>query len=68
MERKCIEFIQDVLISIHENLRELKERSAFAAPEELPYIEAKIIAYQEMLSILRMSADTVGLPKHEIGL
>ncbi|HET9487163.1 MAG TPA: hypothetical protein VFO54_07005 [Chryseosolibacter sp.] len=65
---RYIEFIQDVLISIHENLRELNERKNFAAPEESSYIEAKIMAYQEILSILRMSAETAGLPKHEIGL
>lgn len=65
---RYIEFIQDVLISIHENLRDLNERRNFADPEELPHIEAKIVAYQEMLSILRMSADTFGLPRHEIGL
>ena len=67
-DTRYIEFIQDVLISIHENLRELNERKAFAAHEELPHIEAKIIAYREMLSILRMSADSYGLPKDEIGL
>ena len=65
---RYIEFIQDVLISIHENLRDLHERRNFADPEELPHIEAKIVAYQEMLSILRMSADTFGLPRHELGL
>ena len=65
---RYIEFIQDVLISIHENLRELNERRNFAAPEELPHIDGKIVAYQEMLSILRMSASSFGLPKHELGL
>ena len=68
MDKKCIEFIQDVLISIHENLRELSERKAFAEADELSHIEGKIQAYQEMLSILRMSADASDLPKHEIGL
>jgi hypothetical protein len=65
---RYIEYIQDVLISIHENLRELNERKNFADPEELPHIEGKIVAYQEMLSILRMSADSFGLSKHELGL
>jgi hypothetical protein len=67
-EFRYIEFIQDVLISVHENLRELNDRKNFADPEELSHIEAKIVAYQEMLSILRMSADNFGLPRHEIGL
>jgi len=58
-----IEFIQDVLISIHENLRELNERRNFADPDELPHIEARAIAYREILSILRTRAETFGLPK-----
>jgi hypothetical protein len=67
-ELRYIEFIQDVLISVHENLHELKDRKNFADPEELSHIEARIMAYQEMLAILRMSADRFGLPKNEIGL
>jgi len=39
------EFIQDVLISVHENLRELNARKGFADPEELTHIKAKILAY-----------------------
>lgn len=65
---RYIEFIQDVLISVHENLRELNDRRSFADPDELPHIEGKIIAYQEFLSILRMSAESLNLPKQELGL
>lgn len=68
MEQRYIEFIQDVLISIHENLHELTERKGFADPEEISHIEAKIVAYQEMLAIMRMSAEQFKLPLHEIGL
>ncbi len=68
MDKKSIEFIQDVLISIHENLHELQERKNFAAPEELTYIEAKIMAYNEMIAILKNSAEEFGIPKEEIGL
>ncbi|HEU5146113.1 MAG TPA: hypothetical protein VFT90_05330 [Chryseosolibacter sp.] len=67
-DTRYIEYVQDVLISIHENLRELNERRSFADPAELPHIEGKIQAYQEMLSILRMSAESFGLPKQELGL
>lgn len=67
-DSRYIEFIQDVLVSVHENLRELNERRAFADPQELPHIEGKIIAYQEMLSILRMSADAFNIPRNEIGI
>lgn len=67
-ESRYIEFIQDVLISLHENLRELNERKTFADPAELNHIEGKIQAYREMLSILRVSAESVGLPTSDIGL
>ena len=63
-----VEFIQDVLISIHENLSELQQRKSFAEPEELSYIEAKIMAYQEVLAILKMSADEFKIPRQELGL
>jgi hypothetical protein len=68
MEHRYIEFIQDVLITIHENIRELKDRKAFADPEELSHIEAKLVAYHEMLAIIRMSADEFNLPKDQIGI
>jgi hypothetical protein len=68
MEKRYIEFIQDVLISIHQNLHELTDRKSFADPEELTHIEAKILAYQEMLAIISVSAEEFGLPKKDIGL
>jgi hypothetical protein len=68
MEKRYIEFIQDVLITIHENLHELTERKGFADTEELTHIEAKILAYQEMIAILKASAIEFGLPLKEIGL
>jgi hypothetical protein len=63
-----IEFLQDVLITIHANIRDLKERKAFADPEELTHVEAKLLAYTEVLSILRSSADEFGIERDEIGL
>lgn len=61
-------FLQDVLITIHENIRELRDRKTFADPDELTYIEAKLAAYHEMLATLRMSADEFGVDRTEIGL
>ncbi len=63
-----VEFLQDVLITIHESLKELRNRKAFADPEELTYIEAKLLAYNEVLATLRMSADEFGIDRDEIGL
>jgi hypothetical protein len=62
------DFIRDVVITIYMNIRELKERKNFADPEEMPHIEAKLLAYEEMLSILRGSADEFKIPKEEFGL
>ena len=68
MPDRYVDFLQDVLITIHANIRELKERRNFADPEELTYIEAKLLAYTEMLSILRSSADEFHIDRKEIGL
>jgi hypothetical protein len=50
------------------NIRELKERKNFADPEELPHIDVKLLTYEEVLSILRDSADEFKIPKAEFGL
>lgn len=63
-----VEFLQDVLITLHANIRELQERKNFADSQELTHIEAKLLAYREMLSILQSSADEFNIPRKEIGL
>jgi hypothetical protein len=68
MQQRWVEFIQDVLITIHENIRELKERRSFASPEELTHIEAKLLAYHEILSALRSSAIQFKIPYDQLGL
>ena len=68
MQERWVEFMQDVLITIHENIRDLKERRAFADPDEHTYIEAKLLPYTEILSALRSSADEFKIPRDQIGL
>lgn len=68
MQPGFINFIQDVLITIHENIRELNERKNFADTEELTHIEAKLLAYHEVLTIIRFSADEFEIPREEIGI
>src|SRR5689334_8179737 len=68
MQPRYIEFIHDVLITLHQNIRELKERRGFADPEELSHIEGKLLAYQEVLAILQSSADEFHIPREESGL
>jgi hypothetical protein len=62
------DFIRDVVITLHMNIRETGERKNFAEPEELGHIEARLQVYREVLSILRDSADEFRIPKEEFGL
>jgi hypothetical protein len=68
MDRIYVDYINDVIITIHANIRELKERKSFADPEELAYIDGKLQAYNEMLSILKAGAEEFKLPITELGL
>ena len=68
MDTTSFEFVQDVVITIHQNIRDLKERRSFAEPEELSYIEGKLQAYNEMLSVLKESAREFGLPFEDWGM
>ncbi|QJW90285.1 hypothetical protein HNV11_13320 [Spirosoma taeanense] len=67
-ERQMEEFIQDVLISIHANIRDLEEKKSFADPEEQDYIDGRLFSYIEMLAILRASAGDAGIDPKSIGL
>ncbi|GAB4019051.1 hypothetical protein [Spirosoma koreense] len=62
------EFIQDVLITVHANIRDLEEKRTFADPEEHNYIDGRLFSYVEMLAILRTSARDVGLSPTALGL
>ncbi len=68
MDRRSFDFIQDIAITIHINIRELRERKTFADPEELSYIEGKLQAYSEVLSAMRSGAREAGIPADELGL
>ena len=62
------EYIQDVIITIHQNVAEIRNRKTFAASEELTHIEAKLIAYQEVISILKLSAREFGIADDDLGI
>ena len=68
MDGNSFSFLQDVIITLHGNIRELKERKNFADPEELSYIEGKLQGYMEMLGILRASAEEFDIPNQDFGL
>ncbi len=62
------EFIQDVLITIHANIRDLEEKKGFADSTEQDYIDGRLFSYIEMLAILRASARDSGIDPKAIGL
>ncbi|CCH51803.1 hypothetical protein BN8_00750 [Fibrisoma limi BUZ 3] len=62
------DFIQDVLISLHANIRDLEEKRTFADPEEHNYIDGRLFSYVEMLAILRASAKDTGVDPRRLGL
>ena len=62
------DFIRDIVITIHMNLHELDERQSFADPEELCHIEGKLMAYREVVAILKTSAQEFKMPSEELGL
>lgn len=67
-EAKFTEFLQDVLITVHANIRDLEEKQGFADPEEQDYIAGRLFSYQEVLAIFRASAKDVGVSLRELGL
>ena len=62
------DFIQDVLISLHANIRDLEEKRTFADPAEHNYIDGRLFSYVEMLAILRASAKDTGVDPRGLGL
>lgn len=62
------DFVRDVVITLHMNIKETRERKNFADPEELTHVEARLQAYNEMLAILSDSADEFKIPKEELGI
>ncbi|PQA58867.1 hypothetical protein [Siphonobacter curvatus] len=62
-----LEFIHDVLITVHSGIHELQGRLAFCDPAERDYIEGRIFSYTEFLQTLQTSAREFGL-SDEIGL
>ena len=68
MQGRYEDFVRDILITLHMNLRDLRERRNFADAEEMDHIEGKLLAYEEMLAILRDSAEQFHIPGKELGL
>ncbi len=62
------EFFQDLLITLHENIRDLQGKKVYAEPEELDYLAGRLFSYTEMLEIMKDSARRFGYDPAEMGL
>ncbi|GAB3174002.1 hypothetical protein [Telluribacter humicola] len=63
-----LEFFQDILITIHENIRDLQGKKVFADPEEQEYLSGRLFSYTEALEIMKDSARRFGYDPRELGL
>jgi hypothetical protein len=64
-KNKYLDFVEDTVISIYANMRDLREKLAYCDPEECEYISGRLFTYQEMLEILRFGVIKFDL-KNEI--
>ncbi|GAB3905392.1 hypothetical protein GCM10028803_36190 [Larkinella knui] len=67
-QQQFMDFFQDVLISVYANIRDLREKQGFADPEEQDYLRGRLVSYEEILELFRMSARDTGINSRELGL
>jgi hypothetical protein len=56
-------FIEDTIISLYANMRDLREKLSFCDPEERDYINGRLFSYQEVIEIFRFGIIKYGLEK-----
>ena len=62
------DYIHNVLIGIHENIKEIRERKGWADSKELNHIETKLLTYNEVLQLFKFTAKEMQLPEEDLGL
>ena len=62
------EFFQDIIITLHENIRDLQGKKVYAEPDEVDYLSGRLFSYTEMLEIMKDSARKFGYNPKEMGL
>ncbi len=67
-KEQLTDYIHNVVICLHENIREIRERKGWADAKELNYIEAKLLTYNEVLQLLKMTAKDMQLEEEDLGL
>lgn len=56
MKSKYKDLLINLVIQINENISEVSERKLFADEKELDYIEGKLMAYKEILAIIKLDS------------
>ena len=67
-KEKLTDYIHSVVTGLHENMREIRDRKGWADPKEINYIESKLLTYNEVLQLFKMTAKDMELPEEELGL
>jgi len=67
-KEQLTDYIHNLLIGIHENIREIKNRKGWADSKELNHIETKLLTYNEVLQLFKFTANEMSLPEEELGL
>lgn len=62
------ELFRDIMISVHENIRDLQGKKVYADPQEQDYLSGRLFSYTEMLEIMKDSARRFGYDPGEMGL
>ncbi|UII25953.1 hypothetical protein LVD15_22030 [Fulvivirga maritima] len=62
------DYLNNVLIGIHENIKEVRDRKGWAEEKEILHIETKLLTYNEVLQIFKFTAKEMGLPEKELGI
>ena len=62
------EFFHDVIISMHENIRDLEGKKMYASAEERDYLSGRLFSYREVLEIMKDSAKSFEIDQKELGL
>lgn len=62
------EFFHDVIISMHENMRDLEGKKIYASDEEQDYLSGRLFSYREVIEIMKDSAKSFDIDQKELGL
>jgi hypothetical protein len=62
------DYLREVITILKENIEDLRQKQAFADPEEKEYIAGRLFSYHEVIVSLKLTLKEFGIPEQEIGL